>query len=931
MDQPLWVLRQYDIVQAQAMAERLGISTAAAILLQQRGCRSEEQCRYFLSPRLEDLTPPLSMTGMAAAVEIIQRTVDAKQPIVIFGDYDVDGVCSIVILRECLERLDAEVDYYIPDRFQEGYGLNTQAVQQLAQRGFGLLITVDCGIRSVEEVAAARRSGLQVIVTDHHLPGDILPEADVIINPHLDQMEDCKNLCGAGVAYQLARALGSAPDNDSWLDLAALATIADIVDLNGDNRILVKHGLQRMSVTDRPGLRCLMETGGIKPGEEISSWQIGFILGPRLNAAGRLSHARLSAELLYTRDEQQALYLAEVLNRLNDERKQTEEIILREASLRIAHQPQILENNVLVLDGKQWHHGVLGIVASRLSEMHRKPVILINWDDDSGRGSCRSIEGFDIHRALQACQNHLLQYGGHPMAAGLTIDKNQLTFFIEALERWSQESGQAGAREERHFIDLEIDPAQINCDLWHEIQALEPFGPGNPVPVLAVRGVELQQAAMIGAEGQHFRARMQGSNLNVIAFRKPQYADFKAGQYRADLTFQLDRNEFRGRTSLQLKIRQMKPAYQWDMSAETPLRPWLQEALGLLEQQRAVLLIAPTYRVLNKLQQSLELWLCEAALHGLHGHLSAAQRQAGEQALLSGDPGLYLVSSAYHYYLRQKQSEALNALHSIDVLKSQAEGAAARDQDNGESGPLTLNSGIKAYIVKSGEMPDRGRFAVYVNRLKTIQNLRAGINPLFSEAGLGDIQQRRRVRRQFVQAKEGFLLTDGNACGMPIGEIDGVWMVDLPFSTAEIDHIWSEMGIGASCPLVLRFNQSQVDANQIYLGRLYPDTERIRSMLPALRSLGHGVLQGEVSQFCQALSRITGRQVSALDLQSVLHVLDDLGLCQFKKKGSIMAIKFMFHAKNSINMSESPYYLEGLAEKKAFHDLANELQQMPLW
>jgi len=871
------------------------------------------------------------MGGMAAAVEIIRRAAAKQRRIVIYGDYDVDGVCSVVILRECLESLGAEVDYYIPDRFQEGYSLNSQAIEKLAEQGFGLLITVDCGIRSIEEVARARSMGLEVIVTDHHQPGDILPEADAVINPHLDRIEACEGLCGAGVAYQLARALGSGYDHSSWLDLVALATIADIVDLTGDNRTLVKHGLERITHTNRPGLRCLMEIGGIPIGKPISSWQIGFILGPRLNAAGRLNHARLSVELLYTRDEQQAQYLAEVLNRLNDERKQTEEIILGEASLRIAHQPEILKNHVLVLDGKQWHLGVLGIVASRLSEMYEKQVILINWDDNSGRGSCRSIAGFDIHKALEACHEHLLQFGGHPMAAGLTIARDQLSPFIEALERWSIESGQAGQAKHEHLIDLELDPTQINHELWQDIQALEPFGPGNPVPVLTIRGVELQQAAMIGSEGQHFKARLQGSGLNVIAFGRPQYAGFKTGQYRADLVFQLDRNEFRGRNHLQLKILQMEPSYIWDLSMDNLLKSWLQEVIKLLDAKQMVMLIAPTYRVLNKMQQRLGLWLRDNSLCSLHGHLSAAQREAREQALLSGNPGVYLLSSAYRYYLQKKTNQAIDTICSMEILSSQSQAAAGCDEDSWVSGQLVINPDINAYITESKGIPDKGRFVVYVNRRQTIQRLKALAEPLFLEAGLQDMQVRRMIRCQFAQAKDGFLLTDGNACGMPIDELDGILMADLPFSAAEVNLILSGMGVGVSSPLVLRYNQSQVDANRQYLDHLYPDMEYIRAIWSALRNLGQGELQGEISQFCQRFSQITRQGVTAVDLEAALHILADLGLCQFKKRGSIMAIKLKFHAKNGRNISNSPYYLEGLAEKKAFQDLVNRLQLMPLW
>lgn len=927
MNAPVWKFRPYDLELAGIMAERLGISITLAILLQQRGCRTEEQCRRFLSPSWEELTSPCQMHGMNAAVQIIADALQAKHSIVIYGDYDVDGVCSTVILLECLQTLGARVDYYIPDRFQEGYGLNVEAMQRLAEQGYRLLITVDCGIRSIDEVAAAKGLGLKVVITDHHVPGDILPEAEAIVNPQLDNSNTgCRKLCGAGVAFQLARALGIEPEGKLWLDLVALATVADLVDLTEDNRILVRSGLECLASSTRPGLKALMEICGIKPEERLSAWQIGFILAPRLNAAGRLDHARLSVELLHTPEEQQAYYLAETLHRLNEERKRTEEIILREVALKIARQPALLERTVLIVDGSAWHHGVLGIVASRLCEEHRKPVILISWEDDIGRGSCRSIEGFDINAALQACRSHLLQFGGHPMAAGLTIEKSKLAAFEESVQYWTLQHIPEVEKQMEHYIDVELTSAEVDCGLWQEIQALEPFGSGNPAPVLAVRGAALEQAAMVGSQGQHFKARLQGTELGVIAFGKPYLADFKSSHFRADISFQLDRNQFRGRTSLQLKVRQMRPAYQTEAQSVKSLPEWLATAIAVLERQQTAVITVPTCRVADKLRQYLELWFCDAALYSLHGRLPFARRQAGEKALLAGGPAICLMSSAYSFYL-QRKGLTWGLAHTVD-LQAIAEAAVSTDSGEG-SNPAAPNPLSMAHPIVDGEMLPLGRYAVYVNRPKTMRawNQRQHV---FNEIGLNDIKRRRQMRMQFTRSACGYLLTDGRACGAPVKDLDGIWLADLPFSNMEISQLFLEFASPGDVPLVAMFKTQQVEANWQYLQGLYPDMETLQPLYQALREMHPQALQGGADSICQTLSAVSAMSFSPRDLKAHLQVLVELGLCQVKKKGSIMAIKLVPQAKTSFDTADSPYYLEGQAEKEAFRQLVKNLRLIPL-
>lgn len=928
MDQINWKVRTLDTARAQTLAGALGIRPVTAALLLQRGCQNEEQCSRFLSPRLQDLTPPLLIGGIKEAVDIIRRAIDRQKTITIYGDYDVDGICSTVILQECLQLLGAKVDYYIPDRFKEGYGLNMDAVNRLGAAGCGLLITVDCGIGSVREIAAARDMGIEVIVTDHHTPKGDLPDANAIINPKLGHIESCRELCGAGVAYQLASSLfAPADDRTMWLDLVALATIADVVSLTGDNRILVKEGLFCMNKTQRPGLSHLMETCGIDLCQEVIPRQVGFLIAPRLNAAGRISHARLSVELLCTKTPDEAHYLADALNRLNDERKRTEEVILGEALLRVSHQPQLLENRILVLDGQQWHNGVLGIVASRLCEQYCKPVILINWDDDKeGRGSCRSVEGFDIHAGLEACSNSLLRFGGHPLAAGLTVAKEQLPALITDLEQWSRQHYPDQAMQKHRFVDLELDPAEIDSHLLEELKRLAPFGEGNPIPVLAVRAVELQRTAMVGQTGQHFKAQLSGPGLDMIAFSKPQYAQFNARRYKADIAFNLASNQFMGRENLQLRVKAMKPAYQPDLGTDVTM-PWLHAAVSCLNKQEPVFFLAPTYRVLVKMKEALKQWFCTDALYSMHGHMSANQRLRVEQACVAKNVALYIVTKAYQNYLSRCKGTIGAGIHIIDLYSGWSELASAGDG----AGNVANDWFRQWHQARPEEISPQGRHIVYANRICTIKAFQQRANPVFSEVGLTNAQQRRLVRRRFAEASPGILLTDGYASLEPPGEVDGVWLADLPFSAVEARQILEGLKTVPAQAVGCLFDQEGVDYNRDYLKRLYPDTQRIKRIFEGLCALGTGALEGEIAVLCQRLSRLLDMNLSSLDLLPVLHILADLGLCQIKKKGSIMAIMLLSCTQKSVDTADSPYYLEGLESKKVFHTWVKGLQQIQLW
>ncbi|MEN6461581.1 MAG: single-stranded-DNA-specific exonuclease RecJ, partial [Syntrophomonas sp.] len=428
----IWELKEYDHLMAEEISQNLGISMAIAILLTQRGIKSTNEAEKFLNGELEDLSDPFAITGITAAVQRIEKAIIAAEKVVIYGDYDVDGICSTVLLKECLTELGGQVDYYVPNRFSEGYGLNSTAVEYLAEQGYDLLVTVDCGIASITETELANHLGMDVIITDHHTPLDLLPMAIAVINPKLDNLPDNINLAGVGVAFALVRALCYGKISDervfAWLDLVALATVADIVPMLGDNRILVKYGLKNLQKTSRVGLRALITETGLD-GKPLLSWHIGFILAPRLNAAGRLDNAGISIELLLCDDPQKAGEIAVMLCNLNNERRTIEEAIFKEAVLQVETVGNLEDQPVLVLAGEGWHQGVIGIVASRLADRYNRPIILISWEGNTGKGSGRSTGDFDLYQALHLCRESLLQFGGHRMAAGLSIEKSQFANF----------------------------------------------------------------------------------------------------------------------------------------------------------------------------------------------------------------------------------------------------------------------------------------------------------------------------------------------------------------------------------------------------------------------------------------------------------------------------------------------------------------------
>jgi single-stranded-DNA-specific exonuclease len=547
----------------QALAQALRLPPALAALLMQRGHGSEEAARSYLRPALADLSDPHRLAGMAEAVEAITGTVRSGGRILVHGDYDVDGQCSSALLTRALRLAGADVLPFLPHRLRDGYDFGPAGLEAARVAGASLVITCDCGITALETVQAARRLGIGVVVTDHHLPGDELPAALAIVDPQRkDDSSGAQGLCGTGIAFKLVQALVPAlglPANLPFhlLDLVALATVADVVPLQGENRILVKHGLKLLANSRWEGVRALIDVTGLA-GTEISARHLGFVLGPRLNAAGRVADANDGLRLLLSDDPEEAAKLATRLEGLNIERQALDQRMLDEALEQVENTADPERDAGLVLVGDGWHPGVVGIVASRVVERYGRPTFLIAFDGDIGKGSGRSISRFDLHAALLSCADLLERFGGHQMAAGLTIHRSRLEAFRE---RFGDVARQVLAPEDlgpEQRVDLEIGLAEVTGDLERLCRHLEPCGQGNPGPVFGVRGVRLANRSTVGSG--HLKGTLDdGTNrLSVIGF---QWADRVPwlGDELVDAAFRLESNEWNGICTLQARLCALTP------------------------------------------------------------------------------------------------------------------------------------------------------------------------------------------------------------------------------------------------------------------------------------------------------------------------------------------------------------------------------------
>jgi len=549
-----------------ALAADLHIPEPLAAILVQRGFTAPERAKAFLRPELERLSDPLAWADMSRAVALVAGAVRAGVPVLVHGDYDVDGQCAAAMLTRVLQSVGGKVHAFVPHRIRDGYDFGEAGLREAQRLRAGLIITCDCGITAVDAVRAARAAGIEVIVTDHHVPGDVLPPASAVLDPlRPDCPSEDKDLCGTGVAFKLAQALvpalGISPNLPfHFLDFVALATVADVVPLTGENRILVRHGLKLLADSHWTGVRALLDAAGLA-GKPLKSGHVGFILAPRLNAAGRIGDANDGLRLLLTDDPDDAARIARELETLNARRQALDQRVLEDA-VQLADRALDAgaEDRALVLAAEGWHPGVIGIVASRLVERYGRPTFLVGWDGDTGRGSGRSIAGFDLHAALHRVGHHLEKYGGHTMAAGLTIRRDRYEAFRIAFLAVAGELLGPKDLVPAQRVDLELPLRLVSEDLEKLIRYLEPCGPGNPAPVFGVRGARAVGAKRVGSNHLRFLLDDESGVLPAIAF---QWADAIPDQWlaeRLDVAFRLERDEWQGRTTLQARIACMAPS-----------------------------------------------------------------------------------------------------------------------------------------------------------------------------------------------------------------------------------------------------------------------------------------------------------------------------------------------------------------------------------
>ncbi len=560
-----FAVEPYSYAEAQALSVELGLSEPIAVTLVRRGYRTPEQARAFLAA--DESHPPAAFEGMDLVVERVLAAVREGRRITVHGDFDVDGVCATTLIVSTLRELGADCDWFIPNRIEDGYGLSAENVRRLAQRGTSLLLTVDCGITSVAEVALAQELGMEVVVTDHHQTADRLPDCP-ILHPEVSSYP-FKSLCGTAVAWKLASALGGDPDSD--LDLVALATVADVVPLIGENRSLVRRGLAAVRRAERPGMRALLEAAKCDP-ESLDESDLGFRLAPRINAAGRLYRADAGVELFLTDDQQRAETIAEELSRANSERRATEREVDAAAESALRELPEHLRDaHGLVLAGQDWHPGVVGIVASRLVERHHRPVVVISLGEDgSGRGSGRSIPGFDLLAALAACAEHLDGFGGHRAAAGLQIEAEKVGAFQEAFAAHANEALSAEDLRRTEKVDAMVGGVGLGLDLAEELRQLAPFGMGNPGVRLLVPSARVTDVRSMG-EGKHARFSIHSGSHRALGVAFGRSSLGVEDEDLLDASVRLEVNHWNGSIEPRVVLRELYPLEE--LSPEEPALP----------------------------------------------------------------------------------------------------------------------------------------------------------------------------------------------------------------------------------------------------------------------------------------------------------------------------------------------------------------------
>lgn len=554
-----WEYYQAEEKKVEEISQKFNVNRLLATILVNRNITQEEAIRVFLEPTRADFHDPYLLPDMKIAVERILKAIEYHEKVMIYGDYDVDGITSISVLKKFLEERGLTVDAHIPNRLEEGYGLNKEAIQEIVKQGYDLMITVDCGISGVEEVDYANSLGIETIVTDHHEPLDELPKAIAVIDPKRKNSQYPFNqLAGVGVVFKFIQAIGMNLKLDEkeylkYLDLVCVGTISDIVPLVDENRVIAKLGLKLVNVTQNLGLKYLLEVSGYK---QIDSNTISFGIAPRVNACGRMGHENEALDIFLSNNINHVRELAEKLNEYNKVRQETEKRIVEEALAKIKEGNED-ENNAIILGSTNWHHGVIGIVASKITETYFKPSILVCFEDELAKGSGRSIPGFDLHEALCRCSKELEKYGGHEMAVGLTLKKENFERFKQEFEKVAKES-QIQEILPVIYIDDILATEDMKIDFVKQLKQLEPFGEGNKMPLFAYKGLRINSIRAL-TEGKHLKLTLKDENLviDAIGFNMGERVEeYRIGD-KVDVVGVLEINNFNGIENVQINLKDM--------------------------------------------------------------------------------------------------------------------------------------------------------------------------------------------------------------------------------------------------------------------------------------------------------------------------------------------------------------------------------------
>ncbi|MEK6512096.1 single-stranded-DNA-specific exonuclease RecJ [Myroides odoratimimus] len=548
------------------LQEVLGVDPIVGRLLAQRGIETFEAAKKFFRPSLEDLHDPFLMADMTEAVHRILNAIKNRESILVFGDYDVDGTTSVALMYSYLKSLGAQVDTYIPDRYNEGYGISYQGIDFAIQQGVHLIIALDCGIKSIEHIQYAKEKGVDFIICDHHLPGDIIPDAVAVLDPkRVDCLYPYKELCGCGVGFKLIQALNTIQglpfaSIEHYLDLVATAIAADVVPITGENRVLAYYGLKVINESPRPGIKALMKLYDLAT---YTMTDIVFKLAPKINAAGRIEHGNFTVDLLTEATEEGANMTVEKIVNINEERKSLDQGITEEALKQIIDQ-KLINSKSTVVYSPSWHKGVIGIVASRLIDTYYRPTIVFTDSGDYLAASARSVKNFDIYQALEKCSEHLIQFGGHMYAAGLTIKKENLEAFRQKFEEVVSNTIQETDLIPEIEIDAKIQFSEITDKFLRVLKQFEPFGPGNPSPSFLTKEVfDTGYAKLAGAKGEHLKVsfkqrRNPGYKFSAIGFNLgAQYENVKDKQH-VDIIYSIEENNWRNKTTIQLQIKDLQ-------------------------------------------------------------------------------------------------------------------------------------------------------------------------------------------------------------------------------------------------------------------------------------------------------------------------------------------------------------------------------------